>query len=237
MVERTFNRAGTSGFKLKSSSGKVVSTRKADLDDISDYFALQLDNPISVLSQDMARSFLNSSSPHDKYKFFVKGVNLDQLHHDYQLLEESIEQIQAVFDERQAHVEQLKTDDANAKSLLDLVGKQNAIRAKMKDLGLQMAWAQVEDQEKELEKVEDNIREARHAVDNAQSAANETGRVFDTKEQQKNDAQQIVDAMIKEKVPIEEAKRSVKETRDAVTAEVKDLQVSRSLPSNVRDGY
>lgn len=77
IVERHFSRAGSSNFKLKSSSGKIISSRKSDLDEICDYFALQIDNPMNVLTQDMARQFLNNSIPLDKYKFFMKGTQLN----------------------------------------------------------------------------------------------------------------------------------------------------------------
>ena len=225
VVERTFNRAGTSAFKLKSSLGKLVSTRKADLDDISDFFALQLDNPISVLSQDMARSFLSSSSPHDKYKFFIKGVNLDQLHHDYLLLEENIEQIQVVFDDRLASVDQLKAAEAKAKSLLELVGKQDAIRAKMEHLRLQMAWAQVEDQEKELIAIDKHIEEAEAVLRDAQSHVTASDGTFVEKTSQRDQAREALDAKCTEKAPLDDEKQRFRDARDATKEEVQDLQV------------
>lgn len=69
IVERHFSRNGTSGFKLKSENGRIISTKKAELDAITDFFSLQIDNPMNVLSQDMARQFLSTSSPAEKYKF------------------------------------------------------------------------------------------------------------------------------------------------------------------------
>ena len=224
-VERTFNRAGASGFKLKSSSGKTVSARKADLDDISDYFAMQLDNPISVLSQDMARSFLNSSSPQEKYKFFIKGVNLDQLHHDYQLLEQNIEKIQAVSEERQADLKQLKARETTAKSLLDLVGKQDAIRSKMTEFGLQMAWSQVEDQEVKLQEIQRSIRQAGSDLEHARDDARRAEDAFDKHNARRDDAQANLLAAQRLKVPIADEKRVAKEARDSLVKEATELQV------------
>ena len=93
MVQRHFSRSGSSNFRLKSSTGRLVSNRKADLDEICDYFALQIDNPMNVLTQDMARQFLNDSSPSDKYKFFMKGTQLEHLDGDYLQIEQSIDKI------------------------------------------------------------------------------------------------------------------------------------------------
>ena len=224
-VERTFGRAGASSFKLKTSTGRVVSTRKADLDEISDYFALQLDNPISVLSQDMARSFLSSSSAQDKYNFFVKGVSLEQLHHDYQLLEENIEQIQAVFDERQTFVEQLKTVAVNAQALLDLAGKQDTVRARMKSLGIQMAWSQVEDQENSLRNIEDRITEVTRDIDTAQKNADLSASLYGEKDRLREQAKRAVEVERERKEPLDEERGGLHEALESSKANVQDLLV------------
>lgn len=148
IVERHFSRSGASGFRIKDSRGKIVSTKKADLDAISDYFALQIDNPMNVLSQDMARQFISSSSPADKYKFFVKGVQLEQLDQDYRVIEESIDQIQ---DKIHLHSEEMKILERRrdrTKDRLAASDKREGLREKLRNLRAQAAWSQVEEQEK-----------------------------------------------------------------------------------------
>jgi chromosome segregation ATPase len=148
IVERHFTKSGASGFRIKSAAGRTISTKKADLDSITDYFALQIDNPMNVLSQDMARQFLSTSSPAEKYKFFVKGVQLEQLDHDYRLIEESIDQVEEKLtihlDEMKAL--EIKKDRANAK--LAMSDRHESLRDKLRNLRAQMAWAQVEEQER-----------------------------------------------------------------------------------------
>jgi hypothetical protein len=148
IVERHFNKAGTSGFKLKSANGRIISTKRADLDDICDYFALQIDNPMNVLSQDNARQFITSSSPQDKYKFFVRGVQLEQLDHDYGVLEETIDNIESKLGTRHDDIQVLKIAADEAKHKLDQSDKQEVYRERMRVWTRQMAWAQVEEQEK-----------------------------------------------------------------------------------------
>lgn len=46
-------------------------------------FNIQVDNPVSILNQDTARTFLNSSEPSDKYKLFMKGTQLEQIEAEY----------------------------------------------------------------------------------------------------------------------------------------------------------
>ncbi|KAH8688882.1 P-loop containing nucleoside triphosphate hydrolase protein [Talaromyces proteolyticus] len=148
IVERHFSKHGTSGFKVKNEGGKIVSTKRADLDAITDFFNLQIDNPMNVLSQDMARQFLSSSSAAEKYKFFVKGVQLEQLDHDYRLIEEYVDQIKQKLSVRKDDVKALQDEKDKAKRRLELSDQRSSLRERVANLRGQMAWAQVEELER-----------------------------------------------------------------------------------------
>lgn len=148
IVERHFTKTGSSGFKIKAENGRIISTRKAELDAITDYFALQIDNPMNVLSQDMARQFLSSATAAEKYKLFVKGVQLEQLDQDYHLIEDSVDQIQEKI---QGNAEDLRILEARkdaAKKKLEISDQFNSLRELVQRTRAQVAWAQVEDQER-----------------------------------------------------------------------------------------
>jgi chromosome segregation ATPase len=68
IVDRRLLRDGMNSFKIKDHRGKVVSVKREELTAICDHMSIQVDNPLTMLSQDSARQFLNSSSPSDKYK-------------------------------------------------------------------------------------------------------------------------------------------------------------------------
>jgi chromosome segregation ATPase len=70
VIERRISRDGNNGYKLKTQDEKIVSTKREELNAILDHMAIQVDNPLNVLSQDTARQFLHSSSPEDKYKVY-----------------------------------------------------------------------------------------------------------------------------------------------------------------------
>ena len=148
IVERHFSRSGTSGFKIKSENGRIVSTKKGDLDAITDYFSLQIENPMNVLSQDMARQFLSTSSPAEKYKFFVKGVQLEQLDNDYRLVEESLDSIEEKLRTSSQDVQVLQNRKDLAKKKLDISDQHDSLRRRIRNIRGQMAWAQVEEQER-----------------------------------------------------------------------------------------
>lgn len=148
IVERHFTKSGSSGFKIKNEQGRIMSTKKAELDAITDYFSLQIDNPMNVLSQDMARQFLSTSSPAEKYKFFVKGVQLEQLDQDYRLIEESVDQIEEKLRTQAPNIRFLENQRDMAKKKLELSDQQDSLRERIRTYRRQLAWSHVEDAER-----------------------------------------------------------------------------------------
>lgn len=148
IVERHFSKSGASSFRIKAENGRIISTRRAELDAIIDHFTLQFENPMNVLSQDMARQFLSSSSPAEKYKFFVKGVQLEQLDQDYRLIEESGDQIEEKLRSKEQDISSLKNRRDAAQKKLEMSDQQESLRNRVRNLRNQNAWAQVEEQER-----------------------------------------------------------------------------------------
>jgi chromosome segregation ATPase len=176
-VERHFNRSGTSGFKLRDQNGRVVSTKKAELEDILDAFSMQIDNPMNVLTQDMARQFLNHSTPKDKYKFFLQGTQLEVLSKDYQQIEQSLELMNTRADVSKGDLARLR------KKMEDLAKKARQaedlerLRAKETVVAHQALWAAVQEEEagvaetqSELEKVSGVIERRKGLVEEASEA-------------------------------------------------------------------
>ena len=91
-------------------AGNVVSTRKEELLAVLDHCSIQIDNPVSILSQDTSRNFLQKATPSDKYKLFMKATQLEQIATDYEkasedqkLMMEGIKRQELVSFENHAH--------------------------------------------------------------------------------------------------------------------------------------
>jgi len=169
-IERHFSRAGTSGYKIRSEGGRrIVSTKKADLEAILDHFNLQIDNPLNVLSQDMARSFITSSNAAEKYKFFLKGVQLEQLDQDYNLLGESLEQMRQKLERNEDDIKVLETKMNEAKAIQENAKKRAGLKDRIRDLGRQIAWKQIEDLEAVLQGYVDQLAQADEKIAEAQT--------------------------------------------------------------------
>lgn len=230
VVERHFSIAGTSGFKLKSASGRVISTKKADLEEICDYFALQIDNPMNVLTQDMSRQFLNSSSPRDKYKFFVKGVQLEQLDLDYQLLTEIIDSIENKLQVKMDDISILENRADKAKRRLAMSDKQNSLRDRVRGLGRQMAWAQVEQQEQILETYNGELSKADGAIAEVEAAARAADEAFEAADQAFERATEAADIARESLVPIQEEEDRTKGELEKAKTDSGVLLASTTAP-------
>ncbi|KAM0322401.1 hypothetical protein ACHAQA_009468 [Verticillium albo-atrum] len=177
-VERHFSRSGTSGFRLKSERGKTISTKKAEIDEITEYWGLQVDNPLNVLSQDNARQFLNSATPAVKYKYFFKGVQLEQLDHNYKLISEMLDSHEEKLIKLKDDAAQLEIKYQKAKKDKQAVEANLGLRAEGHRIRTQLAWCQVVDAERELEKRQEEVETlSTKLVEDARNIETATGQL------------------------------------------------------------
>lgn len=74
-IERYIAKEGTSGWKARSAldadRAKPRSTSRETIVTMMDFFDIQVDNPMTVLSQDMSRAFLSTSDSSKKYEVCI----------------------------------------------------------------------------------------------------------------------------------------------------------------------
>ncbi len=227
LVERSFSRSGTSGFKLKSQRGGIVSTKKADLDEICDHFALQIDNPMNVLSQDSARQFIGSSSPADKYKFFVKGVQLEQLDQDYRIVEENLDNTEGKLGQKQDDVKILKNKMEKAKQRLQMSDKHEGIRDKLRNYRRQLAWSQVEELEKVRDEFETEIRNADGKIAAAEAEVTKLDETFQAADRASTEATETHQRAEEQVHKLEDEKKEAKNAQDEIMKGVRDAQADQ----------
>lgn len=229
VVERTITRhtsVAISSYKLKSATGRTISNKRADLDEISDYFNLQISNPMNVLSQDNARQFIGTSSPQEKYKFFVKGIQLEQLDTDYRLIENSLDSVEAMLGQKQDDVQILKTKMNDAKRRLEMSDKQQGLRNRLSTIRNQLAWSQVIGMEEIRDDYRQKIAEHEQTIAEAQAKADELDRSFQAADHEAEEARvQYEQATDEVKGRVEE-KKEAKARQDEIKAQVTSAQAS-----------
>ncbi|KAF1970440.1 dna repair protein-like protein rad18 [Bimuria novae-zelandiae CBS 107.79] len=205
----------TSGFKIKDRNGRVVSTRKFELEDIIDYFGLQMENPLNVLTQDMARQFLNDSNAKDKYKFFLKGTQLETLDRDYAQIQQELEEQNTKAQTLEKDVEDLR------KKFEDLYKKsQNArrlekFRAEEQAIRNQATWAYVAADEAEAAAMDDKIEELSQEILRLETEAGSASEELARYEKALEDAQTAVADCEAQLEPARDAKGAAEATYDA----------------------
>lgn len=225
IVERHFSRSGSSSFKLKSSTGRLISTRKADLDDICDYYALQIDNPMNVLTQDMARQFLNNSTPTDKYKFFMKGTQLEHLDGDYLIVEQNLETMDQDLWKKMEDLKVYEARAEKARERLRQSEKQENLRQKIQTFGNMQAWVQVEKEEKAVAMYDRQLVRIHEKIQALDMTAAGLSESFNQIEQQLGQATSAVEESKSAMTPLQEERERAKLGHDRYKAEQIALHV------------
>lgn len=61
-IERRIRKPNGGGYRILGEDGKNRSSRREDLDAILDHFGINASNPLSIITQDIARQFHGSES-------------------------------------------------------------------------------------------------------------------------------------------------------------------------------
>ncbi|XP_036118638.1 structural maintenance of chromosomes protein 6 isoform X1 [Molossus molossus] len=165
VVQQHISMDGSRSYKLKSEAGAVVSTRKEELIAILDHFNIQVDNPVSVLTQEMSKQFLQSKNEGDKYKFFMKATQLEQMKEDYSYImetkertKEQISQGEEVCKNLMQRLTELKRQCLEKEERFEIIAGLSTMKTNLEHLKHEMAWAVVNEIEKQLNAIRDNIK-------------------------------------------------------------------------------
>ncbi|KAL0266505.1 UNVERIFIED_CONTAM: hypothetical protein PYX00_009021 [Menopon gallinae] len=78
-IVRSISKNAASTYTCKSEFGEVVSKKKDEIDRICTALDIQIKNPICILNQDVARSFLSSTDSKMRYSLFMQATHLESL--------------------------------------------------------------------------------------------------------------------------------------------------------------
>ncbi|XP_035206681.1 structural maintenance of chromosomes protein 6-like isoform X2 [Stegodyphus dumicola] len=158
IVERHFTTDNSNSYKIMSETGIVISKSKEDLNDILTYMDIHVDNPTTILTQDMSRAFLISKNA-DKnlYKLFYESTGLQKLKENYakvnqlkKAAESTLETKKKLLQETEKELQQWEKLMNHAKTCSDL---QN-----------ELLWAIALEIEKKLLDKQEKFEEAQNEV-------------------------------------------------------------------------
>ncbi|GAA5994173.1 DNA repair protein SMC6 [Rhodotorula paludigena] len=220
-IERTINKTG-GGYKIKNHEGKTVETKKATLDAILDAFNVQVDNPLTVLTQDQSRQFLASASEKDKYTFFLRGTQLAQLTEEYEQIRANTEVMDESLQRKKEVLPDLKDAYRKAKERAKDARAAMEQAANLQNLKDQLAWSFVDEIEAKIVYGERKINEEldKVATLDAQIAKlEEKVAVHDTQISDLREAEKEAQETLASKQPrLEELKELIKAERSRASA-------------------
>jgi chromosome segregation ATPase len=233
IVERHFSRTGASGFRVRNASKKVISKLRGDVDDILDYFTLQLDNPMNVLSQDMARQFLSAQQPKEKYKFFYRGTHLETLDNTYREIEGGLAlsavKLQAIAEQ----VEAAKQKYNEARRASKRAGSLRKLREDIAAFDAQLAWIQVQAKENEASRIKDELEDIDLRIGELQDEERRAGELYADAERDHETAKAKVEEISQEMLPLDARKADVQAVFNDRKRDLQDiLTQQREIRSN-----
>jgi len=119
---------------------------------------IQVDNPMNILNQDLARQFISSSTPEEKYNFFLKGTQLSQLNEDLELVRERIDKIDRIIKLKSEVLPEMKKAIKSKKTeIRDMLAIQN-LEKTSNELKKKIVWANIKEKEEAINDEEENYR-------------------------------------------------------------------------------
>uniref|UniRef100_A0A7N8YBV2 Structural maintenance of chromosomes protein 6 n=1 Tax=Mastacembelus armatus TaxID=205130 RepID=A0A7N8YBV2_9TELE len=202
-VDLRITRDGLRTYKLKSKLGHVISNKKEELVSILDNFNIQVNNPVSVLTQEMSKYFLHSKGEGDKYKFFMKATQLEQMREDFVYIKTTKHMTEDKVGQHGECLKDLKRKYLEKEDRYKSLASLDEMQTKLEELQKQMAWALVTELEKELEPIKERLRSDRKSTEKYDEKVDEW------------------------KNKVEEAERKYKQTQEQlerITQQVQELQ-------------
>ncbi|XP_053622170.1 structural maintenance of chromosomes protein 6 [Plodia interpunctella] len=152
-IVRTINASGGGGYKVKSATGETVSTKFEEVNSIILAHDIQVDNPISVLNQDDARSF-HASDAKKKYSLFRKATNLDQTETNYKWALDNCNKAHNIWNRKNDACQVLEKDYKKWKLSYEQLQSRDEIEAKKQALQNEYYWSEIVDFEREAGQVQ-----------------------------------------------------------------------------------
>ncbi|TVY26432.1 Structural maintenance of chromosomes protein [Lachnellula hyalina] len=235
IIERHFAKNGSSGYKLKNSAGRLVSSKKGDVDDLIEYYQLQVDNPMNVLTQDAAKTFITASTPKMKYNFFKEGVQLEALDNDYKLVSDICDQMESKLLDSKDDLQALKKQAEDAATKAQLLQEHEGLKQKIRILQRQSAWCQVAAVETKLAEREALVNTAQENIEKKERVVEEKDTAFKRIDARLEEAKEA-EAQLQEQLdPLKEEEEEAKGAHDATRKELEKYRTQRDgIKSNLR---
>ena len=162
----------------------VVSNKKEVLAEIVHHFCMQIENPLAILTQDTARSFLATSTPKQRYVFFLEGTGLRQLDLIYDNIGNVKERIQAILERKSQTLPELAKQVEFLQIKIEEHERMKELEDQLVSFREELIWQAVEKEESVLKGLQNECKKNSSKIQSAQTkiaSKEEECKDYDTK--------------------------------------------------------
>lgn len=230
IIERQLSTGNVvSQFKIKNGkTGEIVSRKKEDVVAITDHMAIQVDNPINILSQDAAREFLASTSPDKMYHFFLKGTQLYQLREDLDIVCQAISRAESSIERKKEVLPEMKAEKKRWERHYEDMRQARDLSTKMNALSNQMAWAIVEEAEEGVKDLDEELEVQTTKIEKIDSKIDTEQAAIAEIEKQTGEFTEQAQRKTEQLQPLQLEKAVPQEQQTALKATLRSLKQSES---------
>ncbi|PVV03804.1 hypothetical protein BB560_001714 [Smittium megazygosporum] len=225
-VERAILRDSKStSYKLKNGvSGNIVSSKKSELTAIVDHLAIQIENPVNILSQDASREFLASTKPEQLYKWFLKGTQLEQLSEDLETVRETVGIVEKHISRWQENLPDLKAKKNEWEQKYQMLTQARELILNMQTKEEKLAWSFVSDAEKSKKKCSSMVKAEKEKLEGLRSKINNENKKIETIRSIISEKQKSLKDVMCRNEPIIAKKSELLQTESGIKAELRALK-------------
>ncbi|XP_012944778.1 structural maintenance of chromosomes protein 6 [Aplysia californica] len=240
VVHRRFTVEGASSYNIKSEKGQHISDKSHELARITDHLNIQVDNPVSILNQDTSRNFLNSKSATDKFKFFMKATQLEQMSSDYDQVRRKKEGAKQIILDKEQTLPGMRSEVREWETKFKNMTALSELKVKVKHLKHEMAWALVNQKERGLRPMEKTLSNEMEALPRFQKKVEDSKRQVEGWEVRHKEVQErLIECSeeVKSLEPVlQEKKRDIQKAKERLQPiQIKLKECERELAVTRRD--
>lgn len=213
-VVRVFGLTGGSRYKLKNDSGKVVSMAFKDVRRLIEALNIQVDNPVCILNQDVARTFLNTNDTRKKYQMFMKATNLETIQEKYKSGLHRYQETKITLKDKKDSLDLLETESKKLHKKIKIIDSVQEIENKKNCLQAEVMWSKAYDAEREMQEKEQEVSQIESEIKKLASQ---------TKTEQKKGLQTLITEVEQQLKEIQEEETHNQQTVNAVKTDLRKL--------------
>ncbi|WVQ83023.1 hypothetical protein IAT38_005161 [Cryptococcus sp. DSM 104549] len=233
VIERTISSNGSASYRFRATKdGKVLATKRTELTAISDFFNINIDSPLTVLTQDMSRSFLQAADPGKLYKFFLDGTQLSTLLDTYESSTQNIKQLDNTIKRQGESLPDYRAKLEKTKRKVDAGKKVITQKARNKQLLDELAWAYVTEKEADRDSAQQKVQDIEEKIELAEAEIHKIDKLLPGLQDKIKENEEDINALDNSLKPF---KQEVKNAKAQLGEAKKELTSMKSTHRGLQD--